>query len=102
MSLSEYLKGVEKLQAFSAGSDAPSTFTSYDTQRTAWVRHERVDYEATKTLRAPMTTSQEVGWHANKVAPPEASQRRTLGSTDVTRKEGNTAASYYGHFICGS
>ncbi|KAG2447793.1 hypothetical protein HYH02_007250 [Chlamydomonas schloesseri] len=99
MGLDEYIKGVERLQEFSATGVTPAAYSSFDTQRTDWVRHTRVGYEAQQTLRGPMTTAQEVGWHTTKPAPPETSQRRTLGSTDVTQREGHTAASYYGHFL---
>ncbi|GFR50921.1 hypothetical protein Agub_g13240 [Astrephomene gubernaculifera] len=101
MGLDEYIKGVERLQEFSAGAPTNATYTSYDTQRVEWIHHTRVGYEPQQTLRGPMLTSQEVGWHAPKLTPPEAQVRRTLGSTDVTQCEGRDAASYYGHFICG-
>ncbi|GLC44817.1 hypothetical protein PLESTB_001210700 [Pleodorina starrii] len=100
MGLDEYLKGLERLMAFSAGTVVPATFTSYDTQRVEWIHHTRVGYEPQQTLRAPLTTAQEVGWHAPKPTPPEAQVRRSLNSTDVTQREGRDAASYYGHFIC--
>ena len=87
---------------FSAGTSTPVTQSSYDTQRVQWIHHTRVDYEPQQTLRGPMTTAQEVGWHAPKMAPPETQVRRTLGSTDVTQREGRDAASYYGHFICNN
>ncbi|KXZ43708.1 hypothetical protein GPECTOR_82g242 [Gonium pectorale] len=101
MGLDEYLKGLDRLIAFSAGTVSPATFTSFDTQRVTHIHHTRVDYEPQSTLRGPLTTAQEVGWHATKPAPPEAATRHTLGSTDVSRGEGRDAASYYGHFICG-
>lgn len=93
-------QGVDKVVAFSASTATPVQYASFDTQRTDWVRHARVGYEQQQTLARPLTTAQEVGWHAPKPEPPGATARRTLGSTDVTQREGNTAASYYGHFIC--
>ncbi|PNH04548.1 hypothetical protein TSOC_009283 [Tetrabaena socialis] len=99
MSLEEYMKGVDRLLEFSAGSPATSTFNSYDTQRTSWVHHTRAANETQQTLRAPMTTAQEVGWHALKPTPPEANKRKAQGTTDIKR-EGHSAQSYYGHFIC--
>lgn len=100
MGIEEYFKGVDKVVAFSASTATPVQYASFDTQRTDWVRHARVGYEQQQTLARPLTTAQEVGWHAPKPEPPGATARRTLGSTDVTQREGNTAASYYGHFIC--
>ncbi|GIL56133.1 hypothetical protein Vafri_11567 [Volvox africanus] len=102
MGIDEYLKGVERLVAFSTGTSTPATFTSYDTQRVEWIHHTRVGYEPQQTLKAPLTTSQEVGWHAPKPTPPESVTRKPLSSTDVTQREGRDAASYYGHFICNN
>lgn len=65
------VQGVERLLEFSATGVTPATYSSFDTQRTDWVRHTRVGYEAQQTLRGPMTTAQEVGWHTAKPAPPE-------------------------------
>jgi ribosomal protein L37AE/L43A len=39
----------------------------------------------------------QVGWHAAKGAAPLPTERRKLSSTDVTRREGRTAATYFGH-----
>jgi hypothetical protein len=39
----------------------------------------------------------QVGWHAPKHHQPPPAERFTLPHTDVTRKEGRTAATYYGH-----
>ncbi|EFJ40347.1 hypothetical protein VOLCADRAFT_119994, partial [Volvox carteri f. nagariensis] len=59
LGIEEYLKGVQRLMAFSEGTSVPTTFTSYDTQRVEWIHHSRVGYEPQQTLRAPLTTSQE-------------------------------------------
>ena len=85
--------------AFSGSSTTPSEYSSYDTQRADWLRHSRVGYEARQMYKAPLTTTQDIGWHASKPAPPGQDKRRVLNTTDVTRKEGRTAESYFGMYV---
>lgn len=100
MSFEEFVAGVEKLRAFCAGSEKPVSTTSYDAQHTGWTRHTRVGFELQQTYKAPLTTAQDIGWHALKPAPKGSDKRAALNHTDVTIKEGRTAASYYGYFAC--
>lgn len=95
----EFMNGTSGLREFSADPQAPVRYGSYVLFHQNWIKHVRVDYAQQRTLKGPMTTQQEIGWHSLKQAPKTKSF--PVGSTDVTRGEGRNMASYYGHFICG-
>lgn len=61
MSLDDFAKGIQNLKEFSASHQLPKQYTSYDLYHTHWTKHVRVDYELQNTLKAPLTTQQEVG-----------------------------------------
>lgn len=98
LGVEEYMKAVRQLRELSAAPQQPREYTSFDHRRCDWQRHVRVGYEPQNTLRTPLTTQQEVGWHAPKQAPPRTSF--ATNHTDVTIKEGRDAKHYYGHFNC--
>eukprot|EP00798_Chlamydomonas_sp_ICE-L_P000072 gene72-12892_t len=97
LSQDEYIGQVEMLVMFSASPAAPKEYTSHTKLHTDWVKHARHGYEVQSTLRGPMTTSHDIGWHTAKPGPKTKSF--ATNHTDVTLREGNTARSYYGHFI---
>mmetsp|Transcript_36861 Transcript_36861/g.81988 ORF Transcript_36861/g.81988 Transcript_36861/m.81988 type:complete len:198 (-) Transcript_36861:800-1393(-) len=98
LSRDEFLSCVKNLVEFSANPEMPKQYNSKDLQRAHWLRGVRVDYEPQRTLKAPLTTQQDIGWHTKKPTP--ATESHALNQTDVSLKEGRNLASYYGHFVC--
>lgn len=97
MSREEFVLSVQSLMDFAASPDSTKEYTSHDLRRQHWLRHRRVGYDASKSLSKPLTTSQVIGWHAKKPQPNDA--RHSVKHTDVTLREGRSAASYYGHYV---
>ena len=93
----EFELAIEGLREVSACPAKASTYNSFAQYHADWLRHARVEYERQHACRMPMTSSQEVGWHNIKPGPQH--HKHHLNATDVTKREGQTAASYYGHFL---
>mmetsp|Transcript_28653 Transcript_28653/g.77275 ORF Transcript_28653/g.77275 Transcript_28653/m.77275 type:complete len:196 (+) Transcript_28653:149-736(+) len=98
MSREQFAEGIDMLQNFSSNPKPPKQYTSYDQLRKDWLRHTRVEYNLQETCSRPSTLAQEIGWHTIKPAPRHQSFHSN--HTDVTRTEGTTAKTYYGHFLC--
>jgi hypothetical protein len=54
------------------------------------------EHSPQQTLARPLTASQVVGWHAAKPGAAAREEVHCLNHTDVTKREGRTAASFYG------
>ncbi len=55
------MKQVEALVHFSATPKDPKQYKSAGRLHTDWVKHARLEYSHQETLKAPMTTQQEIG-----------------------------------------
>ncbi|KAI8465717.1 MAG: flagellar associated protein [Monoraphidium minutum] len=96
LSRAEWELAVSRMRECSANPQQAREYGSYDRWRADKLRERRVAWEPQRSFQAPLTTQQEVGWHTLKPRFPMPSDRAKLSSTDVTRREGRTAASYYG------
>ncbi len=52
---------MEKLRHFCANPEIPKQYQSSVRYHTDWVKHVRRDYAYQNTLKAPMTTAQDIG-----------------------------------------
>lgn len=97
MHIDEFRASIDRLVAFSANPESNKQYTSSDLYRTHHMRNRRVEYSPQMSLNGPATTAQEVGWGTIKPTPPQ--KRYALNTTDVTRREGRTSASYFGMYL---
>ncbi|KIZ02710.1 flagellar associated protein [Monoraphidium neglectum] len=72
-------------------------YSSFDRWRADKLRERRVAWDPQRSFQAPLTAQQEVGWHALKPRFRMPTDVVKLSSTDVTKREGRTATSYYGY-----
>ncbi|GBF99839.1 hypothetical protein Rsub_12539 [Raphidocelis subcapitata] len=93
----EWDAAVTALREASAHPQQAREYSSYDRWRADKLRERRVAWEPRRAFQAPLTAQQEIGWHAGKPAARLPSDRAKLSSTDVTRREGRTATTYYGY-----
>lgn len=98
LGLEEFLQSVQSLIEFSGNPENGKTYTSFNKYHADWVTNRRVGTTQQKTNRAPMTAAQEIGWHVLK---PQPKDRPYFGSssTDVTKSEGRSKASYFGMYM---
>ncbi|GMH45090.1 hypothetical protein BSKO_13047 [Bryopsis sp. KO-2023] len=97
MDIVEFQNGVADLKTFSSNPDSPTQYKSYDQQHVDWIKHKRVGYEPQKSLKGPVVTSQEIGWHTKKKLGGSIREHFPHHTTDVTINEGRNLADYYGH-----
>lgn len=93
----EFTRAVASLRAFCAAPQAPQQYRSHNKAMEDRFRHRRVKYEPQASLREPLTTTQQVGWHTRKThtrAPNDVYVPNH--STDVTIREGWSPVMYYG------
>jgi len=99
MTYPEYQRAVEDLVLFCAEPQAPRQYKSYTKIMADRFKHTRRGYEPQRTLRAPMTDSQRVGWHTLKTHVRSPTDVHVPNkSTDVTINEGWSPVMYYGFF----
>lgn len=93
----EYRQAVQLLREFSAHPQKARQYSSYDHWRADHLQHRRVEWNPQTSLQEPLTASQQIGWHAAKPHMEPVEKRFPLSHTDVTKKEGRNAATYYGY-----
>lgn len=97
MSRKEWDLATGLLREFSAHPQQAREYSSYDRWRADKLKERRVAWEPQKAFQAAMTAQQEIGWHAAKPHFKLPTEQARLSSTDVIRREGRTATSYYGY-----
>mmetsp|Transcript_31255 Transcript_31255/g.101946 ORF Transcript_31255/g.101946 Transcript_31255/m.101946 type:complete len:197 (-) Transcript_31255:685-1275(-) len=97
VTLEEFQLGVAAMKKQALDPSKPKHYTSSIHFREDRHRHRRLDDNPQGYLTKPLTSSQEVGWHA--VQAPAAGQTRKyfpLKQTEVTTHEGRSIGDYFG------
>eukprot|EP00775_Hariotina_reticulata_P004473 gene4473-4727_t len=97
MTRAEYEQAVHMLCQFSGNPQKARQYSSFDRWRADHMQHRRVEWDAQMSLQEPITATQQIGWHAAKPHAAPQEERFRLSRTDVTLKEGRSAATYYGY-----
>jgi hypothetical protein len=98
MDINEYERSIQQLVNFSAQPADAKTYTSWGLKETHRHQARLVENCPQSSLARPLTASQEVGWHAVKPGAAMREEVHCLNHTDVTKREGRTAATYFGHY----